>query len=58
MHSSLIRMTLSIKGDCSPKSPFLGATSAKSQKMEQDYSPFGQSLVESDIALHSISTPF
>ena len=24
---------------------------------EQDYSPFGQSLVESEIALHSISTP-
>ena len=23
-----------IEGDCSPKSPFLGATSAKSQKME------------------------
>ena len=35
------------EGDRSPKSPFLGATSAKSQKNgEQDYSPFGQSLVE------------
>ena len=29
-----------ITGDCSPKSPFLGATSAKLQKNgEQDYSP-------------------
>ena len=43
--------------DCSPKSPFLGAILAKSQKWRANYSPFGQSLVESEIALHSISTP-
>ena len=30
----------------------------KSQKNgEQDYSPFGQSLLESEITLHLISTP-
>ena len=46
---SLDKTELQAEGDRSPKSPFLGATSAKSKKDgEQDCSPFGQSLVEID----------
>ena len=45
-----------IEGDHSPKSPFLGAMSAKLQNHgEHDYSPFGQSLVEIEFCSPSIS---